>query len=264
MTATAASPRVPALRTTEHMFRAYRRSWRGSLASTFVNPVLYLAALGVGLGRFVDRGGHAGALHGASYLDFVAPALLATTAMQVAVNESTFPVMGAIKWQKTYAAMLATPQRVSDVLAGHVVWIATRVATAVAVYLVVVAAFGALHSPLAVLALPAGLLTGMAFALPLAAYSVTLESEASFNVVFRLGVIPLFLFSATFFPLSRYPTGLQWVIQITPLYQGVVLVRSLAFGDLSWTLLLHAAYLVIMGVVGVRIAGRRLGRLLQP
>ena len=255
---------VPALRTTEHMFRAYRRSWRGSLASTFVNPVLYLAALGVGLGRFVDRGGHAGALHGAPYLDFVAPALVAVTAMQVAVSESTFPVMGALKWQKTYYAMLATPQRVGDVLAGHVAWIALRIASAVAVYLVVVAAFGAAHSPLALVALPAGLLTGLAFSLPLAAWSVLRQSEQPFNVVYRLGVIPLFLFSGTFFPLSSLPQGLRVVAYATPLWHGVDLCRTLVDGTATWGRSgLHVAYLLGLCGLGAAAAARTYPRRLR-
>ncbi|HET9691098.1 MAG TPA: ABC transporter permease [Acidimicrobiales bacterium] len=249
---------LPALRTTEHLWRAYRRTWRGTVMTTFLNPVLYLAALGVGLGRFVDRGHHAAvALGGASYLDFVGPGLLAVTAMQVAVGESTFPVMGAVKWQKTYAAMLATPQRVGDVLAGHVTWIAARVATAVAAYLAVVAAFGALHSPLAVLALPAGVLTGMAFSLPLVGYSVRLDTEQSFNVVYRLGMIPLFLFSATFFPLSSLPVGLRVVAYATPLWHGVDLCRTLADGTATWgRSLLHVAYLAGLAALGALSAAR--------
>ena len=131
----------PWLRAVGYFALSYRRTWRGSMVTTFVTPVLYLAAMGVGLGSFVNKGGHAAALGGLSYLQFVAPGLAATTAATIGASESLFPVMAAIRWQKTYFGMLATPLRVGDVLAGHLIWIAARVASAVAAYLVVMAAF---------------------------------------------------------------------------------------------------------------------------
>jgi lipooligosaccharide transport system permease protein len=247
----------PWLRVYEYFGRAYRRTWRASIMTTFVNPVLYLAAMGVGLGSFINKGGHTQSLGNLSYLQFVAPALAATTAATTAASEAMFPIMGAIKWVRTYFGMLATPLRVGDVLAGHLMWIATRVATAVAAYLVVMAAFGAILSPLAIFVFPVGVLTGMAFATPLAAFSASQENEEAFPLVFRLGVIPLFLFSGVFFPISQLPTGLRIVAYITPLWHGVNLCRSLTLGQVDPAVAtVNLAYLVALTGVGVWAASR--------
>ena len=247
----------PWLRVYEYFGRAYRRTWRASIMTTFVNPVLYLAAMGVGLGSFINKGGHTQSLGNLSYLQFVAPALAATTAATTAASESMFPVMGAIKWVGTYFGMLATPLRVGDVLAGHLMWIATRVATAVAAYLVVMAAFGAILSPLAIFVFPVGVLTGMAFATPLAAFAASQENEEAFPLVFRLGVIPLFLFSGVFFPISQLPTGLRIVAYITPLWHGVNLCRSLTLGQVDAAVAaVNVAYLVALTGVGILAASR--------
>jgi lipooligosaccharide transport system permease protein len=220
--------------------------------TTFGNPVLYLAAMGVGLGSFVNKGGHTATLGHLSYLDFVAPALAAATAATTATSEATFPVMGAIKWTRTYFAMLATPLRVGDVLAGHLVWLATRVTMAVGAYLVVMAAFGTIASPWAVLVLPAGLLTGMAFAAPLAAFAATQENDGVFSLIFRLGIVPLFLFSGVFFPITQLPVGLRVLAYATPLWHGVALCRGLTLGQLSLAAAAgHVAYLGALVVVGL-------------
>ncbi|MGI8491638.1 MAG: ABC transporter permease [Acidimicrobiales bacterium] len=241
-----------ALRATEYFARAYRRTWRGSIVSTFLNPVLYLAAMGVGLGSFVNHGGHASATLGhVSYLQFVAPALMATTAMQTAASEATFPVMAAIKWRRTYEAMLATPLQVRDVVVGHLAWISIRILMSVAVYLAVVAAFGAIASPVAILAILGGLLTGLAFAGPLVAFAATQENETLFILVFRLGLIPLFLFSGTFFPISQLPVGLRALAYATPLWHGVDLCRTLALGTATvQRTLLHFVYLTLVAAAG--------------
>jgi lipooligosaccharide transport system permease protein len=247
----------PSLRAFEYFARAYRRTWRGSMMTTFVNPVLYLAAMGVELGSFINKGSHSAALGGLSYLQFVAPALAATTAATTAASESMFPVMGAIKWVGTYFGMLATPLRVGDVLAGHLLWIATRVATAVAAYLVVMAAFGAIESPWAIAVLPAGVLTGLAFATPLAAFAASQENEEAFPLVFRLGVIPLFLFSGVFFPISQFPAGLRVIAYATPLWHGVNLCRGLTLGQLHpATAAINVIYLVALAGAGVIVAAR--------
>jgi lipooligosaccharide transport system permease protein len=241
----------------EYFGRAYRRTWRASIMTTFVNPVLYLAAMGVGLGSFINKGGHAASLGDLTYLQFVAPALAATTAATTAASEAMFPVMGAIKWIRTYFGMLATPLRVGDVLTGHLMWIATRVATAVAAYLVVMAAFGAILSPAAIFVLPVGVLTGMAFATPLAAFAASQENEEAFPLVFRLGVIPLFLFSGVFFPVSQLPTGLRIVAYVTPLWHGVNLCRSLTLGQVdAGVAAVNVTYLVALTALGVVAASR--------
>jgi lipooligosaccharide transport system permease protein len=247
----------PAIRAFGYFALSYRRTWRGSMATTFVSPVLYLAAMGVGLGSFINKGGHTATLGHVTYLQFVAPALAATTAATTAAGESMFPIMGAIKWNRTYFGMLATPLRVGDVLAGHLLWIATRVATAVAAYLVVMAAFGTTPSVEALAVLPAGVLVGMAFAAPLAAFAASQENEQAFPLVFRLGVIPLFLFSGVFFPISQLPVGLRIVAYATPLWHGVDLCRRLTLGHIgAAAATVHVAYLVVLVLVGVLVATR--------
>ncbi|MGH2467422.1 MAG: ABC transporter permease [Candidatus Limnocylindrales bacterium] len=244
----------PALRVYEHQALVYRRTFRGSIASSFLNPVLYLAAMGVGLGSYVDRSGNAStALAGLSYLTFLAPGLLAAMAMQTAAGESTWAVLGAIKWQKTYLAMLATPIGVRDLVLGHLSWVATRLLIVTAIFLAVMVAFGATRGPEAILAIPAAMLTGLAFAAPISAFAATQENDAGFNAVFRFGVIPLFLFSGTFFPISQLPAFLQPLAWITPLWHGVELCRGLALATIDpLGLAVHAGYL--LGVAGLGIA----------
>jgi lipooligosaccharide transport system permease protein len=250
-----ASP--PAIRATRYFALAYRRTWRASIMGSFVSPVLYLAAIGVGLGSFVHHHGAPASLGHLSYLHFVAPALAATAAATVAAEESMFPVMGAIKWNRTYFAMLATPLRVGDVLAGHLVWIATRVAMAVSAFLAVMAVFGSTTSWTAVAVLPVGVLTGFAFAAPLVAFAATQDNDSAFSLVFRLGMVPLFLFSGVFFPVSQLPQGLRAVAYATPLYHGVELCRALAIGSAQpGSALFHCAYLAALGAAGTFVALR--------
>jgi lipooligosaccharide transport system permease protein len=233
----------------------YKRTWRASLTSSFLYPVLYLAAMGVGLGTLVDH--HVHTVAGVPYLSFVGPGVLAATAMQVGTNESTYPVMGAIKWIRTYFAMLATPLRVIDVLVGHLAWMVLRLVITTAIFLAVLAAFGVARSPEAVLALPAAVLGGMAFAAPITAFSATQEKDANFAVIYRFVLIPLFLFSGTFFPITRLPGWLQPVAQATPLYHGVALCRMLVLGQVpGWAALGHAAYLVGLVTLGILAASR--------
>src|SRR5438067_2823466 len=244
----------PAVRSLQSWAYRYKRTWRGSAVSGVLQPVLFLAAMGLGLGSLVNRG-HATSLGGVTYLVFLAPALLAAAAMQTAAMESTWPVMAAVKWLKTYDAMLATPLRVRDVLFGHLTWIALRVLMTCAVFLAVMAAFGAVKSPEAVLLLPVGVLTGLAFAAPIAAYAVTLERDSGLSALFRFGIIPMFLFSGTFFPVSQLPAALRPVAYITPLWHGVDLSRHLALGRASLLgSLAHVAYLLVWIVVGTAIA----------
>jgi len=255
----------PVLRAYQYNLLAYKRTWRGSLTTTFLYPVLYLAAMGVGLGHLIAHGSSDRAVGGVPYLWFLAPGLLVGTAMQIAVNEATFPVMAGIKWLKTYWAMLATPLEVTDVLYGHLLWIVTRVALASSVFLAVMALFHMVPSAWAVAAFPAAVLTGAAFAAPMMAFSATRETDKSFVVLYRFAIVPLFLFSGTFFPVAQLPGWLQVVARCTPLYQGVSLCRGLVLGRVSgWDAIGHAAYLLVMmvgGVVVARITYRR--RLVQ-
>jgi lipooligosaccharide transport system permease protein len=242
-----------ALRSYEFWWTFYRRTWRGSLATSIVNPVFYLAAIGVGLGTLVNKS--ASTPGGVEYLAFVAPGVLAATAMQVATTEASWPVLGSIKWTRNYYAMLATPLGIRDVVMGHQLWMVTRVFTSSAIYLAVIAAFGGLQSPLAALALPACVLIGLAFSAPMAAYAATREQDGAFVPVFRFAIVPMFLFSGTFFPVSRLPQVLEWLAWATPLWHGVDLCRGLTLGTITWPLaFVHVAYLSVWAVVGLLLA----------
>jgi lipooligosaccharide transport system permease protein len=242
-----------ALRSFEYWAYSYRRVWRGSLATSIVGPVLYLAALGVGLGTIVDRGDRLGV----PYLDYVAPGILAATAMQIATFESSYPVMAAIRWTRQFHAMLATPLRVPDLIVGHQLYLACRLFVVGAIYLTILAAFGALHSPLAVFGLLVVPLTGLSYSAPVTAFSAWLEREEGFNALFRFGVIPMFLFSGTFFPVSRLPFPFEQLAYATPLWHGVVLMRSLTLGTARlWPSVGHAAYLCLWIAVGLVLARR--------
>jgi lipooligosaccharide transport system permease protein len=249
-----------ALRSFEYWLFQYRRTWRGSVISTILFPVLFLASMGLGLGTLVDSSA-SGGVEGHSYLVFLAPGLLAATAMQTAVGESTYPVMGAIKWIKTYHAMLATPLGVLDVLVGHLLYIGVRVLFGSAIFLAVMTAFGAVDSPLALLTLPAALLTGLAFATPVVAYSAVLENDYGFAVLLRFIVVPLFLFGGVFYPVTQLPLVLEQLAYLTPLWHGVALSRDLALGTATvGSTLLHVAYLTVWIVVGFGFAVRNYQR----
>lgn len=217
-----------ALRVVEREARVFRRLWRGSVFSAFVAPVLYLAALGLGLGGLVDEGG--GLVGGLAYLVFVTPGLLAATAMQTAAGDSLWPVMAGTKWLRTFHAMVATPLRPSDVYAGFMIWTALRITLSATVFLAVGAALGGVPSGWGVLAVPAAVLCGTAFFAPLAAYSATQHTEVTFPLIMRLGVMPLFLFSGTFFPVAQLPDWAQPVALASPLWHGVELARAATTG----------------------------------
>lgn len=234
---------------------AYRHFWRSSLISGVLEPALFLASMGLTLGVLVDKG-H-GLPGGISYLSFLAPGLLAAAAMQTGTGESTYPVLGAIKWDKTYEAVLATPTAVGDLLAGQLLYVAFRVTTSAALFLAVLSLFGAAESPLVLLALPAALLTGLAFAAPITAVSASIENDSGFAAVQRFLIIPMFLFSGTFFPVSQLPAFFEWVAYLTPLWHGVSLARGLALGTLDPAMgLVHVGYLVLWVAGGVLLARR--------
>ncbi|HEV2374872.1 MAG TPA: ABC transporter permease [Streptosporangiaceae bacterium] len=259
--------RVPsrafALRELQYWLTQYRRTWRGSIYSSLLNPVLYLGAMGLGLGSQINHHGTA-ALGGVSYLTFLTPGLLAATGMQSGVAESTYPVLGSVKWNKTYRAAVATPLRPADVFHGHLLFVVIRVAMNCTLFLAVAAALGAVSSLLAAAAVPVAVLTGMAFATPLEAWTVTRVRDTSLPVIFRFGVVPLFLFSGTFFPISQLPSWIQPVAYISPLWHGVELCRGLALGTATWAAaLVHVGYLVVWAVVGVAIGQRTYRRRLH-
>jgi lipooligosaccharide transport system permease protein len=234
----------------------WRRTWRGSIVSTVLNPLLYLGAMGLGLGTLVDKHGTAH-LGGVSYLVFLAPGLLAASAMGTGVGESTYPVYGSVKWNKTYQAAAAAPLRPADLFHGHLMFVTLKLAMTSSVFLAVAAAFGALTSPLAIAALPVAVLTGLAFTAPIEAWTVTRSRDTSLAVVYRFGVIPLFLFSGTFFPVTQLPAWIRPVAYLTPLWHGVALCRALCLGTATLPgALLHVGYLAAVLAAGIWAGNR--------
>jgi lipooligosaccharide transport system permease protein len=247
------------LRVYEYWLLQYKRTWRGTAITSVVNPIFYLGALGVGLGALVNNS--SGDSLGVPYIDFVAPGLLAATAMTIGSGEASWPVMGSIKWTRQYFAMLATPLGPSDIVFGHQLWMTTRVASTSAIYLIVIAAFGGVDSWWGILALPAAVLVGAAFTAPFAAYAATQESDAAFVPVNRFIVVPMFLFSGTFFPVTRLPLPLELLAYLTPLWHGVDLCRELTLGTVhAGRALGHIAYLSLFVVGGLLWAQRTYAR----
>lgn len=246
---------------TAHLLLQYRRVWVGSAISSFLAPLMYLAGMGFGLGLLVDAGG--GGLEGVPYVVFVVPGVLAATTLQVAAGETTFPVMGAIKWQRTYYGMLATPLRVRDVVVGHQVFVLLRVTIAAVVFLAVAAALGTVRSWWSLAAVPVAMIGGMAFATCCYAFAVQLESDRGIVLMLRFVVMPMTLFSGTFFPITQLPGWLQPVAWLTPLWHTVDASRALMLGTATVAGVgAHVAYLLGWLVVGylasVRLLRRRM------
>ena len=253
-------------RVLEHRAVQYRRTFRSSIFTSFLSPVLFLTAMGLGLGGYVNSSGTA-ALGGLTYLEFLAPGLLAATAMQSAAFEATFPIIGGLNWQRTFHAMYATPLSPRDIALGNLAWIAIRLAMVSAVFTLVIVLFGAAHSPLVVLGIPVAVLTGMAFAAPIAAFSGTQRTPNKFTYIFRFGIMPLFLFSGTFFPIETLPGYLQPIAWLSPLWHGVDLTRGLVLGTVTErpaVMLIHvvvlAAIVAISSWAATVTIGRRLVR----
>jgi lipooligosaccharide transport system permease protein len=243
----------------ERHARVYRHAWL-ILASGIGEPLFYLLSIGVGIGHLV------GTVAGpdgkpVAYAAYVAPALLATSSMNGAIFDSTFNVFFRLKYAKLYDAALSTPMRAPDVALGEIAWALIRGALYAFAFTIVMLVMGLLRSPWAVGVLPAALLTGFAFAATGMAATTFMRSWQDFEYV-TLVSVPLFLFSTTFFPLSVYPRPLAVFVECTPLYQSVTLMRGLALGAVGPALLWPVAYLAVMGVAGLYIAGRRVSRLL--
>jgi len=234
---------------------AYLRTWRGSVFGRFLLPLLFLLSMGLGLGGLVDTS--AGGVEGIPYLHFVVPGILAAQAMWVAMGEATYQVMGAIRWNMKYHAMLATPVCIDDLLIGHLAYVAMQITGATAIFLGVAALFGSFDSWWVLLALPLTAATGMAFAVPIFAFSAKQETDGGFNILFRFIMTPLFLFSGTFFPISQLPAFMRPIAWVTPLWHGVEANRALALGtpDLAG-ILGHTAYLLVVIQIGWLLARR--------
>jgi lipooligosaccharide transport system permease protein len=238
----------------------YRSSWL-ILASGLAEPLFYLGSVGLGFGHLVGRvpvGGRT-----IPYTDFVAPALLAASAMNGAIFDSTFNVFFKIKYMKTYDAVLATPVGPLDIAVGEVAWSLTRGLIYATAFLLVMLGMGLVHSWWALAALPAATLVGFCFAGLGIAATCYMRSWQDFDFV-QLVTLPMFLFSSTFYPLAAYSSGIQRVVQATPLYNGVALLRSLTLGHVGLPTIAHALFLAVLGAAGVGVAARRLGHRLLP
>ncbi len=242
----------------EHRALQYRRTFRASLFGSFGIPALFLTAMGLGLGGYVDRSADA-VLNGVTYLQFLAPGLLASSLMQTGSFEASFPILGGLQWSKIFHAMVATPLRGRDVALGNLAWIALRLTLVGTIFGIVIVAFGASRSPLIVLAIPVAVLTGVAFAAPIMAFTATQRRPDRFAAVFRFGITPLFLFSGTFFPIESLPSFLQPVAWLSPLWHGVDVCRALmlgTIGDAPLLALVHVLILVAIATIGAFLAIR--------
>jgi lipooligosaccharide transport system permease protein len=250
-----------------HRFRVMK-SYTGTVVVAGIgNPLIYLYALGVGLATIVDANLGDQAVDGVSYLVFVAPALLASAAITVATEEFTYPIMLGYKWNPTFTGMTASPLRPTQIVDGVIISVMVRMFVNLVLFFALILVFGAAPSPIAFLAIFAGLLGGLAFGAVLMGYTSTLEEDTGqLAMVMRFLVLPMTLFSGTFFPLSTFPIWLQWIGWVSPLWHSTELARVFAYGydEPIWLSVVHVAYLVLLIVVGWawarRIAVRRLGR----
>jgi lipooligosaccharide transport system permease protein len=243
----------------ERNIYVYRHAWIVIL-SGFFEPLFYLGSIGFGLGALVGTvTGPGGAP--ISYQLFVAPALLASAAMNGAIAEGTFNFFFKLRYNKTFDAILSTPLSAGDVAVGELVWALIRGGIYAIAFLVVMAVLGLIASPLILFAVPAALLLGFAFGAVAMAATSFMRTWQDFDLI-QIVILPMFLFSGTFYPIDAYPEAIRFVVQLTPLYQGVDLLRSLAVGHLDAILLFHVAYLAVMGTVGLWVVSRRLDKLL--
>jgi len=241
----------------ERNVMAYRHQWI-VLLTGFVEPVLYLLGIGFGIGSLV-RNVPIGHGHVITYAMFVAPALMASSAMNGAIYESTFNLFYKLRYVRSFDAIIATPVGIEDATLGEIIWAVGRGSLYSVGFLVLMLALGLVASPWAILAIPAAVLVGFAFAALGAVITTFMRSWQDFDGV-QLGLQPMFLFSATFFPITVYPAALQVVVELTPLYRGIDLIRGLTTGTVGAGQLVDVAYLVLMGIAGVTIAALRLRR----
>jgi lipooligosaccharide transport system permease protein len=250
---------TPGVYVLEYHLVNYRRTWRSSALSTLVIPLLTMLGFGLGVGSYVTAG-----VDGATYLEWIVPGLIASTAMQSALGEATWPVLSYFEWLKVYFAQAAAPLRVADILGGHLGFMLFRVLTSASAFLVVAALFGALRSWWAPLAVVASAVTGIAVAAPTAAYSATITSDSYLAILMRLAVLPMSLFSGVFFPIGSLPVALRWAAWALPLSHGVELSRDATLGrPPGWAGLWHVAYLLAWCVAGCWLAHWRFRRRLM-
>lgn len=241
-------------RVIERNLLVYRHSWL-VIFSGFFEPLFYLLGLGFGLGGLI------GTVDGLPYQVFIAPALLASSSMNGAIYDATFNMFYKLKYAKTYDAMLSTPLGVGDVALGEVTWALIRGALYAIGFMAVMLLLGLMRSPWGLLAVPASLCIGYAAAGVGTAATSFVRKWQDFDLVFVV-TLPLFLFSATFFPITAYPEAIRTIVEITPLYRGVHLIRGLTTGAIEPMLIVDVVYLLVLGTIGLSITSRRLGKLL--
>ncbi len=248
---------------TEHKIRGMR-AYAGTIVATALGtPLLYLFAFGVGLATLITQ--NVGPVPGISYLEFVAPALLATAAVLVAMEEYTFGILLGLKWNPTYVAMNAAPLTGRQIIDGVMIFVGIRMLITSVLYFIVMVAFGAVSSPASALTIVAGLLAGFAFA-PVAAYAATIqEDRGQFAILQRVVILPLTLFSGTVFPLTQLPIYLQWIGWLSPLWHGSELGRQFAYGPTEpiWLTVTHVVYLLGLGILGWQLCVRNVTRRLD-
>ena len=247
------------MRLIERNLLVYKHSWLVIL-SGFFEPLFYLLSIGFGLGALIGTVPGPGG-EPISYQLFVAPALLASAAMNGAISEATFNFFFKLNYNKTFTSILSTPLSPGDVALGELVWVLIRGGLYAIGFMVVMVVLGLVVSPWVILAIPAALLLGFAFGAVGMAATSFMRTWQDFDLI-QLVVLPLFLFSATFYPIETYPDALRILVQLTPLYQGVDLIRALTVGAISPVLLFHVVYLLVMGFAGLWVVSRRLDKLL--
>jgi lipooligosaccharide transport system permease protein len=253
-----------AVRVLEGHVRAYRHTWRGTTISSIATPVLFLAAMGLGLGTLVDEGRGVEAAGGLSYLVWLAPGLLAVSMMQAGAGDGAFPVMAGMRWVRTYHSAITTPVRPSDLMIGNLAWAAMRLIVVGTVFVVIAAAFGAMPLLPGLLALGPGVLTGVASSAVVGAFMASRKSDLALSGLFRFVVVPLFLFSGAFFPLSELPGAAGSVARANPVWHGVELTRAIALDQptaLAWPW--HVAALVAVLSAGIVVGTRTFSRALR-
>jgi len=241
------------IRILEHRLHSYRRQWRGSVFSTFLTPVLFLASIGVGLGALVDANAAGTGAMDTAYIAFLVPGILVASAMQTASFESTWPVSAGIIWDRTYLAALATPIRTRDIAVGNLLFVGFRLILSGVVFLAVAVLFGAITPAAGIAILPVAVVTGIGFSAAIQAFAATQRGEQGFTLLFRFVITPLFLFSGTFFPIEELPEAIRWVAWLSPLWHGIDLARGIALGGME-PLLLAVHALVLGGFLAAGVA----------
>ncbi|MET0932313.1 MAG: ABC transporter permease [Mycetocola sp.] len=251
----------------EHRFRVMRSYLQTVLLTGIGNPLVYLFAMGVGLAGLVDANLGPDAVGGVGYLVFVAPALLCTAAITVATEEFTYPIMLGFKWNPVFFGMNASPLRPGQIIDGIVISVLARMLLTCALYYVFIVLFGAVPNPAGWVSVFVAVLTGAAFGAVVMGYTSTLtEDTGQLAMVMRFVVLPMTLFSGTFFPLSQLPLYLQWIGWISPLWHGTELARVFSYGyaEPIWLTVLHVVYLCVLFAAGWswarRVAFRRLSK----